>query len=97
MRLEETGLHRAGWRGLLGRQFQQPQQPRVLRTQLRCQGSETREFLREPRDLRWLVIVFHRTHRRSDVQMPAWLRRSMRVGLRACVCRSAMVRKVNVS
>ena len=34
---------------------------------------------------------------RSDAQMPARLRRSMRLGLRACVCRSAMVRKVNVS
>jgi len=66
---------------------------RAFRTQLRCQGTE----LREPRGLRWLEIVFDRTHRRGDGQMPARLRRSMRVGLRACVCRSAMVREVNVS
>jgi hypothetical protein len=36
-------------------------------------------------------------HRRGDGQMPARLRRWMRAGLRACVCRSAMVREVNVS
>jgi hypothetical protein len=29
--------------------------------------------------------------------MPVRLRRWMRAGLRACVCRSAMVREVNVS
>lgn len=49
------------------------------------------------RDLRWLEIVFHGPHGRWDGQMPARLRRSMRAGLRACVCRNAMVRKVNVS
>lgn len=32
---EEAGLRRAGWRRLLRRQLQQPQQPRVLRSQLR--------------------------------------------------------------
>lgn len=97
VRFEEAGLHRAGRSRLFRCQLQQPQQPRVLRTQLRCQSTELREFLRKPRDLRWLEIVFHGAHRRGDGQMPARLRRSMRAGLRACVCCNAMVRKVNVS
>jgi hypothetical protein len=86
-----------GGAACFGVKLQQPQQPRVLRTQSRCHGTELREFLCEPRGLRWLEIVVHGTHRRSDGQMPACLRRWMRVGLRACVCRKAVVRNVNVS
>jgi hypothetical protein len=97
MRLEEAGLRRAGWSRLFRCRLQQPQQPRVLRTQLRCQGTEFREFLREPRGIRRLEIVFHDLRRSWDGQMPAWLRRSMRAALRACVCRNAMVWVVNVS
>lgn len=61
VRLEEAGLHRAGWSRLFRCQLQQP---RVLRRQLRCQGTE----VREPGDLRWLEIVFDRTHGRGMVR-----------------------------
>lgn len=97
VRFEEAGLHRAGRSRLFRCQLQQPQQPRVLRTQLRYQSTEFREFLGEPRRLRCLEIVFHGTHRRANGQMPARSKRSMRLGFRACACRSARARDVNAS
>jgi hypothetical protein len=71
-------------------------QPRSA-MELRCQGTQLREFLRKPCDPGWLEIVVHGMHRRAGAQMRARLRRSMRLGLRAWVCRSSMVRKVNAS
>lgn len=49
------------------------------------------------RHVSWDQSIFRGTCCRCGAQMRARLRRSMKLGLRACVCRSAMVRNVNVS
>ena len=67
--VEETCLHRPGRRSLPGCQLQQPQQPRILRTQLCCQSTQTLEFLRQLRDLSRLKTIHGSTLgaiRRSD-------------------------------
>jgi hypothetical protein len=60
VRLEESGLCRFGMGCLPWRQFQQPQQARVLRPQPRCLGAEPGQLLGQPCDRRWLEIVVHR-------------------------------------